>query len=60
MSTKQTPKSCSCNQCLRGKHTKAGHKLMKHDERAFRHEAKIALNKGAEEIGIAPKGNYYD
>lgn len=33
---------------------------MKHDERAFRHNAKIALNKGAEDVGIAPKGNYYD
>jgi hypothetical protein len=60
MSQKQTPKSCSCSQCRYGKRTKAGHCLMKLDERAFRHNAKIALNKGAEEIGVAPKGNYYD
>ena len=60
MSQKQTPKSCSCGQCKRGKHSKSGRCLMKLDERAFRHNAKIALNKGAEDIGIAPKGNYYD
>jgi len=33
---------------------------MKHDERAFRHEQKIALKKGAEDIAVAPVGNYYD
>jgi len=60
MSQKQTPKSCSCGQCTRGKHTKSGHELMKHDERAFRHEQKIALKKGAEDIAVAPVGNYYD
>jgi len=57
---KQTPKSCSCRQCLRGKHSKAGHEMMKHDERAFRHNAKISLKKGIEDISVAPKGNYYD
>lgn len=60
MATKQTAKSCSCGQCTRGKHTKSGHEMMRLDERKFRHNAKIALNKGAEDIGIAPKGNYYD
>lgn len=57
---KQTPKSCSCSQCKRGKHSKGGHEMMKHDERKFRHAQKVALNKGAEDISVAPKGNYYD
>lgn len=56
---KATPKSCSCEQCKRGKHGGAK-KMVKADERKFRHNAKIALGKGAEVIGIAPKGNYYD
>jgi hypothetical protein len=60
MSTKQTPKSCSCNQCKRGKHTKAGRQMVKHDERAFRHGQKIALNKSNGDYAPAPCGNYYD
>jgi len=60
MSQKQTPKSCSCKTCTRGKHTKSGHELMKADERAFRHSQKIALAKGAEDVAVAPVGNYYD
>jgi hypothetical protein len=56
---KSTPKSCSCNQCKRGKHGGAKD-LVRYDERKFRHAQKIALNKGVEEIQIAPKGNYYD
>ena len=60
MSQKQTPKSCSCLHCMRGKHTKSGHEMMKYDERAFRHKQKIALNKGAEDISVVPIGNYYD
>jgi hypothetical protein len=57
---KATPKSCSCQHCTRGKHTKAGHVEMKRDERKFRHAAKIALKKGAEVFSPAPKGNFYD
>lgn len=60
MSTKQTPKSCSCGACKRGKHSKAGHAMMKADERAFRHAAKIRLRKGEDHYFVAPKGNYYD
>jgi len=58
---KQKPKSCSCSNCTRGKHSKSGHVLMKADERAFRHGAKIALQQGNyEAVTIAPIGNYYD
>jgi len=60
MATKQTPKSCSCRMCKRGKMTKAGNIRMKHDERSFRHSAKVAIKKGIDFLGIAPKGNYYD
>lgn len=60
MPTKQTPKSCSCGTCKRGKHSKTGHALMKADERAHRHNTKIALNQGKEDIAIVPIGNYYD
>lgn len=60
MSTKQTPKSCSCNACKRGKHSKFGKQLVKADERAFRHGQKIALNHGRGGYSAAPQGNYYD
>lgn len=33
---------------------------MKKEERGFRHNAKVALSKGKEEIGVAPMGSYYD
>lgn len=46
--------------CKRGKMTKAGNIRMKHDERSFRHSAKVAIKKGIDFLGIAPKGNYYD
>lgn len=59
MNSKATPKSCSCAACKRGKH-RGAKSAVKTDEKKFRHNAKIALNKGAEVIGIAPKGNYYD
>lgn len=63
--TKATPKSCSCSQCTRGKHTKGGHSMMKADERAYRHAAKISLTRLDQDyevsvIASAPKGNYYD
>lgn len=60
MPTKQTPKSCSCSMCRFGKHTKSGKKEMKADERSFRHNTKIIINKGEEVVGLAPIGNYYD
>lgn len=64
-STKQTPKSCSCRVCLRGKHTKTGHIFMKYDERIYRHAAKIRLTKigldlDEEIFNSGPIGNYYD
>lgn len=64
-STKHTPKSCSCTQCTRGRHTKSGHDLLKADERAYRHAAKIALAKLGEDLDAeifnsGPIGNYYD
>lgn len=59
MSTKQTPKSCSCSQCKRGKSSRYGKKMMQHDERAFRHNQKIALSK-EQEVQVAHVGNYYD
>jgi hypothetical protein len=58
--TKQTPKSCSCSQCKRGKHSKAGKISMKKDERAFRHGQKIALKKSSGNYDAAPCGGYYD
>jgi hypothetical protein len=58
--TKSAPKSCSCDQCKRGKGTRSGKKLMKLDERVFRHASKISLNKGEPAIYAAPMGGYYD
>lgn len=66
MSNKQSPKSCSCQQCKFGKGTRAGKKEMKCDERAFRHgqntQTRKAMLNDLEEadISAAPKGNYYD
>lgn len=63
--TKQAPKSCSCRQCQWGKHCEGGKFMMKHDERAYRHDAKIRLaNMGSdldkEIFNSGPIGNYYD
>jgi len=59
--TKGTPKSCSCGQCSRGKHTAGGRFMRRDDEHAYRHAAKIALNKYEDPvIDVGPKGNYYD
>jgi hypothetical protein len=60
MSQKQTPKSCSCQNCKRGKCTNSGKAEMKRDERAFRHNQKIALNKSNGDYSAAPVGGYYD
>lgn len=57
---KETPKSCSCGCCKRGKHSKYGKILVKYDERKFRHASKIKLNKGEEVVYASPIGNYYD
>lgn len=63
--TKHTPKSCSCSGCSRGKHSKWGREMLRIDERAYRHAAKISLTKLDEDyesrsILSAPIGNYYD
>jgi hypothetical protein len=60
MSTKQTPKSCSCGQCKRGKGTKYGKIRMKQDERSFRHKMKQNLKMSKGEYYAAPIGNYFD
>lgn len=57
---KVTPKSCSCQQCKRGKSSTKGQFVKKVDERAYRHASKISLMKGSELIAGAPIGNYYD
>jgi len=58
---KATPKSCSCKSCRRGKASAAGKHMMKLDERAFRHAAKIKLAAGnPEHIAPAPAGGLYD
>lgn len=59
-SSKHTPKSCSCSQCKRGKHSTHGHFIMKYDERAFRHNQKQRLNKSSGDYMSAPMGGYYD
>lgn len=64
-STKQTPKSCSCEQCMRGKHSACGRSFIKHDQRAYRHDAKIRLQKLGDDLDEeifqpGPIGNYYD
>ena len=52
---KGTVKSCSCTQCKRGKSSKFGQCLMKLEERAARHAAKVALKKkNPDEVVIAP------
>ncbi len=56
---KETPKSCSCSACKRGKGTRSGKQLMRLDERAHRHAANLAA-RTEKEVPVAPKGNYYD
>lgn len=51
---------------MRGKHSNIGHTLIKADQRAYRHDAKIQLAKLVTEdldacvIQPGPIGNYYD
>lgn len=65
-SNKHTPKSCSCEGCRRGKHSSSGRDNLKHDQRAYRHDAKIKLaNLDPEDLDAcviqsAPIGNCYD
>lgn len=57
---KMTPKSCSCYACKRGKASDAQKFCMKKTERSFRHQQKIALKQGKEEVSVAPHGGYTD
>lgn len=57
---KMTPKSCGCRSCRRGKSTKSGKEVLKNAERAYRHNTKIALHKGHEDVGLVPYGGYTD
>jgi hypothetical protein len=62
--TKHTPKSCSCTQCTEGKHCSGGNFMMKHKERAFRHDSKIQLQQLGDDgdvvLTAGPIGNYFD
>ncbi len=58
--TKQKPKSCSCNACKRGKRTKSGKAVLKYAEKTYRHQTKINLVKGQENISFSPYGSYTD
>jgi len=60
MSTKQTPKSCSCRCCKAGKRREGGHFFMKYVERSFRHAQNTALRLGRGGYSPAPIGNYFD
>ncbi|MGYP003393731199 len=57
---KNTPKSCSCKACKRGKSTKNGKFFLKQSERAYRHFSKVQLMKGREDISSAPYSGYTD
>ena len=59
MSQKATPKSCSCMQCKYSKRTKIIKHVMKLEERAFRHNQKINLNKSSGDYDAAPHGSRY-
>jgi hypothetical protein len=64
--TKQTPKSCSCAWCHRGKSSAAGHAMMKSDERNNRRFISALLRKIVNDEEIEDdiyrihKGNFYD
>lgn len=68
---KLSPKSCSCQQCTRGKHSPGGQIMLKADERSLRHSQKIKLDAAVKysynidsledlNIDVVPIGNYYD
>lgn len=55
---KAAAKSCSCTQCLRAKRSRAGHAIMRREERAFRHAQKQALRQWREDRVVpAPHGS---
>lgn len=60
MSTKQTVKSCSCDACRRGKRSAHGQGMQTLEQRRARHQTKIALRKGVEDIPPAHVGTYKD
>lgn len=51
---KATPKSCACRQCTWAKHTTGGKKIVKLEERTYRHNAKLAVAKDPEAADILP------
>lgn len=59
MSTKQTPKSCSCGHCKAGKRCNRGHFFMRVYERSFRHAQNTALRLGRGGYSPAPVGHYF-
>lgn len=59
MSTKATPKSCSCAQCKASKSSRRVKKIMKLEERAFRHNQKINLTTSNGQYDAAPHGDRY-
>lgn len=68
------PKSCSCSECTRGKHSDKGRILMNYDERRVRRAVNQELKKIVETLDttdedavlsadvetLVPIGNYYD
>lgn len=59
---KETPKSCGCRSCRRGKGCESGaaKTMMKMEERAARHQNKVDLKKGNEVILPAHRGSRTD
>lgn len=57
---KMSPKSCSCNSCKLGKKSHGGKLTIKKAERSYRHNSKVMLNKGFDNLGAAPFGKYTD
>jgi len=57
---KQTPKSCSCEQCRRGKSSKGGKYMINRMERSIRtiwRNQRLQLDPV---VSPAPTGNYFD
>lgn len=57
---KLAPKSCSCQQCKRGKSSKAGKLLMRCMERSLRTKWRTQRLQDDPVVGPAPMGNYFD
>lgn len=62
--TKQSPKSCSCSACRRGKGSRSGKQMMRLDQRSFRRYATMILLRwrdcGDDTPPAAPRGGHYD